>query len=137
MASYKISEVTARTGLSADTLRYYEKIGLLPHVARTPSGVRRYDDKDLSRLAFIKRAQRMSFSLQEIRDLLSMREGPQQARDEVRQLTAEKLAQIEENLRELGTLKDELTLLLNLCRGAEDGCPIIEDLEGKAVGAED
>jgi len=137
MASYKISEVTARTGLSADTLRYYEKIGLLPNVARTPSGVRRYDDKDLSRLAFIKRAQRMSFSLQEIKDLLSMREGPQQARDEVRQLTAEKLAQIEENLKELGTLRDELTLLLNLCRGAEGGCPIIEDLEGKAAGTGD
>ncbi len=137
MASYKISEVTARTGLSADTLRYYEKIGLLPDVARTPAGVRRYDDKDLSRLAFIKRAQRMSFSLQEIKDLLSMREGPQQARDEVRQLTAEKLAQIEENLQELGTLRDELTLLLNLCRGAEDGCPIIEDLEGQAAGTGD
>jgi len=69
MAVYKIGEVRERTGLSADTLRYYEKINLLPNVSRNTSGVRQYDDKDLSRLNFIKRAQRMDFSLEEIKHL--------------------------------------------------------------------
>ncbi len=126
---YKISEVTKRTGLSADTLRYYEKIRLLPRVPRNTSGIRQYNEKDLSRLKFIKRAQRMNFTLDEIRNLLAMREDPQHAKDEIRQLTAKKLSDIESHLIDLSTLKNELTLLLNLCRASEDGCPIIEDLD--------
>lgn len=129
MSLYRIGEITRLTELSADTLRYYEKIGLLPEVSRTDSGIRQYDDKDVSRLNFIKRAQRMNFSLEEIRTLLSMREDPQHARDEVRRLTATKLADIESHLDDLSTLRNELTLLLNLCRASEDGCPIIEELD--------
>ncbi len=63
---YQIGEVTRRLNISADTLRYYEKIHLLPPIARNASGLRSYCDKDLSRLKFIKRAQRMGFSLEEI-----------------------------------------------------------------------
>ena len=129
---YRIGDVTRMTGLSADTLRYYEKIGLMPKVARNASGVRVYDEQDLSRLRFIRRAQRMNFSLEEIGMLLRMRENPRHARDEVRQLTAHKLAEVERSLEELGLLRNELTLLLNLCRGSEDGCPIIEGLEEEA-----
>ncbi len=129
MNLYKIGDVTKLTGLSADTLRYYEKIQLLPRVSRNASGVRQYDDRDLSRLKFIQRAQKMNFSLSEIADLLKMREDPQQARDEVRQLTAEKLAEVDEHLTALTTLRNELQLLLNLCRGSKDGCPIIERID--------
>ncbi len=130
---YRISEVSEELGLSADTLRYYEKIGLLPQVARTASGIRRYSEKDLSRLRFIQRAQKMNFSLAEIGQLLEMREDPRHVRDEVRQLTARKLADIQSHLEELGRLRDELTLLLNLCRGTADGCPIIESMDGGDV----
>ena len=129
MANYQIGKIAEELGLSADTLRYYEKIGLLPKVARTASGIRQYDDKDISCLKFIQRAQRMNFSLAEIGDLLSMRQDPQHAKEEVRRLTAQKLADVETHLDELSTLRNELQLLLNLCRGAEDGCPIIEDLD--------
>jgi len=125
---YKIGKVSDHTGLTADTLRYYEKFGLLPKVTRNASGIREYTDKDISRLKFIKRAQRMNFSLDEIKALLSMREDPQNAKDNVRQLTAEKLKHIESQLNELTTLRNELQLLLNLCRGSKDGCPIIEGL---------
>jgi len=131
MAVYKIGEVTERTGLSADTLRYYEKINLLPNVSRNTSGVRQYDDKDLSRLNFIKRAQRMDFSLEEIKHLLTMREDPQHAKEEIRKLTASKLAEIETHLNDLSTMRDELTLLLNLCRGSDEGCPIIDDFDSQ------
>jgi len=126
---FTIREVSQQTGLSPDTLRYYEKIGLLPRIQRNRSGRREYSDQDLSRLRFIRRAQKMNFSLAEIGDLLDMRNNPLQARNEIRLLTQKKLEQVEEHLQALTTLRDELTLLLNLCRGAEDGCPIIEGLE--------
>jgi len=126
---YKIGEIKKITGHSADTLRYYEKIGVLPTIARNSSGLRLYDKKDISRLQFIKRAQSMNFTLDEIKKLLIMRENPIQCKDSIRQLTFEKLQSIEEQLKNLTTMKKEFTLLLNLCHGSENGCPIIEDFD--------
>jgi len=126
---YKIGEVAQQMGMTADTLRYYEKFGLLSHISRNASGLREYTDKDISKLNFIKRAQSMKFSLQEIKNLLSMREDPQNAKNSVRQLTADKLENVETQLAELTTLRNELQLLLNLCRGSKDGCPIIDDMD--------
>ncbi|HHC72941.1 MAG TPA: heavy metal-responsive transcriptional regulator [Thiotrichales bacterium] len=131
---YRIGEVARLTGLTQDTLRYYEKLGLLPRVARTPSGIRLYDEQDLSRLRFIRRAQKMAFSLEEIGRLLEMREDPGHAREEVRQLTAEKLKEVESRLEEITLLRNELRLLVHLCRGSEEGCPIIEQID--AAGEE-
>ncbi len=128
---YKIGDVTELLGLSADTLRYYEKIGLLPRVSRTASGIRQYDDRDISRLNFIRRAQKMNFSLNEIAGLLKMRDDPQHAREEVRQMTVLKLKEVESHLEELSTLRTELQLLLNLCQGSVAGCPIIEGIESE------
>lgn len=130
---YRIGDITRLTGLSADTLRYYEKIKLLPPVHRTESGVRVYDERDLSRLRFIQRAKSMNFSLEEITRLLEMREDPQHARDEVRELTHRKLQEVKDHLQELDTLRKELTLLINLCRSSEAGCPIIDDLDSRAT----
>lgn len=129
MNSYRIGEVTEKVGISADTLRYYEKIKLLPVISRTDSGIRMYEDKDISRLRFIQRAQNMRFRLKEIGALLSMREDPQHAREEVRLLTRKKLDEIEGHLGELQYLRNELQLLLNLCRVSENGCPIIESID--------
>jgi len=126
---YKIGEIKKITSHSADTLRYYEKIGILPAIARNSSGLRLYDKKDISRLQFIKRAQSMNFTLDEIKKLLIMRENPIQCKDSIRQLTFEKLQSIEEQLKNLTTMKKEFTLLLNLCHGSENGCPIIEDFD--------
>ncbi|MDT8385740.1 MAG: heavy metal-responsive transcriptional regulator [Gammaproteobacteria bacterium] len=129
--SHRIGDICRQLGLSADTLRYYEKIGLLKKVARTASGIRVYSDQDISRLRFIRRAQKMNFSLAEIKDLLAMRADPQHARTDVRELTRKKLAEIEDHLQDLSTLRNELTLLVNLCAGSEDGCPIIEGIEDR------
>ena len=130
-AGYKIGDVTDRLGISADTLRYYEKIGLLSPM-RAASGMRAYRERDLSRLRFVQRAKSMNFSLKEIGQLLEMREDPQHARDDVRELTLRKLNEVEDLMKELGILRKELTLLINLCRGVEAGCPIIDDLESQA-----
>ncbi len=136
---YQIGEVTKQLKISADTLRYYEKIQLLPAISRNNAGLRMYNNKDLSRLKFIKRAQRMGFSLKEIAQLLSFRESPQQAKPEVRQLAGEKLADIEQNLTELTMLKNELKLLVNLCAGSKNGCPIIDglDIDGSDIDGSD
>ncbi|HSH43762.1 MAG TPA: heavy metal-responsive transcriptional regulator [Arenicellales bacterium] len=132
---YRIGDVTRLTGLSADTLRYYEKIDLLPPVGRTASGIRIYADKDISRLNFIQRAQKMNFSLAEIASLLKMREDPQRARKSVRELTASKLAEVEARLNEITTLRNELQLLLNLCQASDEGCPIIESIDARGKRA--
>lgn len=125
---YRIGDIAQLLGLTADTLRYYEKIGLLPHVSRNNSGLRSYTERDVSRLRFIQRAQKMSFSLTEIGMLLAMRDNPQRARDDVRKLTAAKLQQVEVHLDDLTLLRNELLLLLSLCQGAKNGCPIIETI---------
>lgn len=126
---YKISEISTRLSLTQDTLRYYEKIGLLKTVERSVSGIRQYTEQDISHLRFIQRAQKMNFSLAEISGLLKMRQNPQHAKTEVRQLAATKLAEIEIRLEELSSLRNELKLLLNLCRNSEGDCPIIDGIE--------
>lgn len=117
------------TGLSADTLRYYEKIGLLTRVPRSPGGARRYDRKTLEQIRFIQRAKAMRFSLEEIRDLLRFRESPQTSREEVRALARQKQALIREQIAQMAHLEKELQLLLNLCRQSTCGCPILEGLD--------
>ena len=126
---YRIGEICELTGLSADTLRYYEKIGLLSDVPRAASGMRSYTRHHLSTLKFIQRAKAMNFSLDEISRLLEMRRDPRHARDEVRALTHEKLADIETRIEQLDLMRRELQLLVNLCQASEDGCPIIDEFE--------
>lgn len=128
---HKIGEVTEMLGLTADTLRYYEKIHLVPPVQRN-NGIRLYSQKDVSRLRFIKRAQKMGFSLNEIAQLLSFREAPQKARPHVRQLAHLKLADVRHRVVELTDLQNELTSLLNLCGASPDGCPILDTLGEEA-----
>ncbi len=117
------------TGLSADTLRYYEKIGLLTHVTRTTGGARRYGRKAMEQVRFIQRAKAMRFSLEEIRELLRFRESPHTSREEVRALASRKQALIRAQIEQLEQLEKELRLLLNLCDQSGCGCPIIEGLE--------
>ncbi len=132
MNKLSIRQASELTGFSSDTLRYYEKLGLIGPVPRSASGQRRYGEKELSQLRFIQRARKMQFSLDEIAQLMALRRQPLQVQQEVRTLTAAKLAQIEETLQALTHLRDELQLLLNLCPGNDNGqCPIIEELEKK------
>lgn len=125
MASLSISEAGTATGLSADTLRYYERIGLLDEVARNAGGQRRYGADDLARLRFIRRAQTMDFSLDEIGQLLELRDAGGDVRADVRALTEDKLAAIEARIAALTGLRDELAGLVTACRASAHDCPII------------
>lgn len=125
----KIGEAARRSGYTSDTLRYYEKIGLLPRIGRDSGGRRDYDQTDLDRLSFIRRAQNVNFSLEEIRALLGFRSNPRPAQKEVLELTQTKLAEIDRKLRDLAHLKTELALLTNSCRASSgETCPILETL---------
>ncbi len=125
----RIGETARLLGLSPDTLRYYERIGLLSGIGRDSSGVRIYSRQHVSQLRFIRRAQRMGFSLEDIRHLLQFRKNPVGARNEVKKLAREKLAEIEAHLEDLQTLHHELELLIGLCGQDPAGCPILQALE--------
>jgi len=129
MRNRQVGDISKLLSISVDTLRYYEKINLLEGIKRTSTGIRIYNDKDISKLKFIKRAQKMNFSLAEIAGLLQMRGDPQHSRIEVRELTHRKLAEINNHLSDLTILRNELTLLVNLCEGSNNGCPIIEGID--------
>ena len=125
----KISEVTEKLNISADTLRYYEKIKLLKKVHRSRSGVRDYQPEDLKRIVFIKQAQNVGFSLGEIALLLKFRESPTKAKPFVRELVSEKLAEIEVRIQELTILHGEFTQLIEECVKSDGDCPILNQLE--------
>lgn len=126
----QIGEAARASGFSPDTLRYYEKIGLLPPVAHNAAGRRDYSENDLSRLAFIRRARTARFTLAEIKNLLQMRESRRPPRRAVRALTATKVEALRTQLEELRHLHNELALLLNLCRSSKEAqCPIIAHFE--------
>ncbi len=129
LKNYRIGDVSKSLGLSVDTLRYYEKIGLLSWIHRTTAVIRSYSDKDISRLNFVQRAQKMNFSLAEIASLLQMREDPRHARLEIRELALKKLVEIEINLQDLTKLHDELKQLTKMCASDRECCPIIEKFE--------
>ena len=126
-----IRQAGQQTGLSPDTLRYYERIGLLGPVARNNGGQRRYGEKDIARLRFVRRAQAMDFSLDEIGQLLALRDQPGDVRGNVRHMTETKLAAIEQRIESLIRLRNELAQLVSACRTSKGDCPIIARMDSR------
>ena len=125
-----IGQVASGAGVNIQTVRYYERRGLLPKAPRTPSGYRTYDPDAVARLRFIKRAQDLGFSLQEIADLLELRVEHGAACATVEAKANEKIAMVEKKIGELERMK---TVLIDLARACEDreptsDCPILEAL---------
>lgn len=125
----KISEVSEKLDISIDTLRYYEKIKLLNKVHRNSSGIRDYQPEDLKRIVFIKQAQLVGFSLDEIAQLLKFRDNPAKAKPLVRELVAQKLAELETRIQELSMLHEEFTGLIEKCVKSDGDCPILNQFE--------
>lgn len=128
----KIGEVAGLFNISIDTLRYYEKINLLGKIERTANGIRLYSEDDLSRIQFIRQAQKMGFSLDEIGQLLCFRDAPEAAKPQVRQLAREKLSAIETHIDELIALRDEFQQLVEQCQTSTGNCPILAKFEKPA-----
>ncbi|SRR5579883_2986 len=110
----KIGEIAHRSGLPVKTIRYYEEIGLLaPTVARSETGYRLFDDRVLNRLAFIKRAQSLGLSLNEIKAILSVHDNGELPCCEVKQHLQDKVTLIRQQIHDLETLQSELQGILS------------------------
>lgn len=124
-----IGKLARDSGVGIDTVRFYERAGLLPPARRTPSGYRLYGAADRDRLQFIRRAKALGFTLDEVRELLKLSEG-RGGRAGVKALAERRLADIEARIRELSALRDTLAHYVHRCsgHGSVEGCPIVEAL---------
>ena len=125
------SELAKRSQVNVESIRFYERQGLLPAPARTPGGYRMFTDDHVRRVRFIKRAQELGFSLREIRDLLALRLEPGTSCADVRERAEAKLADIGNKIRDLQRMRRALAHLTTACpgRGATSECPILESLD--------
>lgn len=128
--SLRIGQVAAGASVKVETVRYYERTGMLPVPRRTAAGYRQYDVEAIRRIRFIKHAQALGFSLKEIRDLLALRVRHGAACGAIERKTRNKIALIDEKVRELTRLRRTLEALVASCeaREATAECPVLETL---------
>lgn len=135
MRTISIGQLAKAAGVGVETVRFYERKGLLDVPARKDSGYRQYDDGAVERLRFIRRAQQVGFTLKEIQDLLALRDDPDARRADVRERSAGKIADIDAKVRDLMAMRESLVSLLESCEGdgPAAGCPIITALGDRSV----
>ncbi|MDO6459734.1 Cu(I)-responsive transcriptional regulator [Granulosicoccaceae sp. 1_MG-2023] len=125
-----ISEAADAAGLPVKTVRYYDDIGLVV-ADRSSNGYRNYSDNHVNRLRFLQRSRSLGFSIEDCRSLLSLYDDADRASADVKKLAQARIDEIEEKIRQLGSLRDTLSELVNACHGdARPDCPIIADLAG-------
>jgi DNA-binding transcriptional MerR regulator len=130
------------TGLSIDTIRFYEKQGLLRRSPRTEGGFRLFGSDEIQALKFVRKAQELGFSLSEIRELLILRADHVPACSHVKELLDVKLVAVEQKIHELKKLEDSLKLALRKCKkglrtpmpGHAECCPVLEEISQAARG---
>ena len=125
-----ISDVAAKTGLPAKTIRYYEEIGLVTP-KRSANGYRVFTEADAHKLVFLGRARALGFAIGDCRDLLALWEDKTRASSDVRAIAETHLAQIESKIKDLSAMRDSLADLVTRCAGdSRPDCPILRGLEG-------
>lgn len=126
----KTSELAELAGVNVHTVRYYESRGLLPEPPRSAAGYRQYGQEHVSHIRFIKRAQDLGFTLEEIQELLDLRVDPSR-RSEVREKTSSKVAEIDAKIHDLQRIKGKLLELAAACEhhAAPDSCRVLHALE--------
>ena len=131
MSTISIGQVARQAGVGVETIRFYEREGLLEEPARGVSGYRQYTEQVVNRIHFIKRAQRLGFSLKEITDLLLLRVDAETSCEEVKQRTEAKIAEVERKLVELQRMRQALLQVASLCtgQGPASACPMLDALE--------
>lgn len=132
-----IGALARASGVHLETIRYYQRLGLVPQPARPAGSVRRYDERAVLRLRFIKRAQQLGFSLDEVRQLLTLEDGGQCGA--TRRLAEARLAEVEAKLASLARMRRELKRLIAECSGAAraPACPIIDTLSESPAARND
>ena len=131
MATLTIGKAAERAGVGIETIRFYEREGLIDEPPRGPSGYRQYPESVVLRLQFIRRAKELGFTLNEIKDLLSLRLDPGTTCADVKERAEAKITDIDERMRSLRRMKKVLGKLTESCsgRGPVDDCPILEALD--------
>lgn len=132
-ASIGIGTLAKRAGVGIDTVRYYERNGLLSPRTRLASGYRRYGELEVSRLRFIRRAQALGFTLKEVRELLAL--SAQRDVGRVKRKAQAKLADVNERIASLERVRDGLSTLIAACpgHGRAADCPILNALSGASI----
>lgn len=128
-----IGAVSRNAGVPIDTIRYYERAGLLPEPRRRGSGYRDYDRGAIERLRFIRRAKDLGFTLEGIRELLALSSDRERGVKSVKQRAEARLGEVEQRIRELQRVKRGLKQLIDACpgHGALEHCPILRALGGE------
>jgi MerR family mercuric resistance operon transcriptional regulator len=124
-----IGRLAKAAGVNVETIRYYQRRGLLTEPRKPPGGHRRYADEALHRIEFIRRAQQLGFTLEEIGQLLDQADGP--ACKEARHVAEKRLEVIKSRIAELSRMRGELDRLIAACRRSRSACPLIDYLYGK------
>lgn len=129
MIGMKIGQLAKATGTGVETVRYYEKIGLLPKVARTDGNYRSYGSEEVARLSFIRRARDLGFGLEQVRNLLGLADDRQRPCGEVDAIARQHLDTVDRKLADLTALREELSHLIAQCgRGSIAECRILDAL---------
>ena len=136
----RIGQVAQETGLSIDTIRFYEKLGLSKRPVRTEGGFRVFGPEEIEGLKFVRKAQELGFSLEEIRELLILKADHVPACSHVKEMLKQKLMGVEKKIHELRSLKRSLNNALHKCqgnlrkvgRGHTEPCKVLEEISKAA-----
>ena len=139
MKAMKIGEVAKRSGVGIETIRFYEREGLLQEPERRPSGYRQYNESTLKRLEYISRAKELGFTLAEIRELLDLSFAAHLGCDHIRQRAEGKITDIENKIRNLQKMRRSLRTIVDRCKTKDSphDCPLIHgahDAKGNSAG---
>lgn len=134
MEELTVGQLAKKAEINLETIRYYEKINLMPNPKRKESRYRIYDLNDLKRILFIKRAKELGFTLKEIKELLEMKIESKSTCGDVKHLAENKILDVEEKIKDLQKIKKVLNKLVSQCVNEEismDECPILDTIEVK------
>lgn len=127
---FNIGEAARRTGLSNKMIRHYEAQGLFTPAARSEAGYRLYNEHNIQLLCFIRQARRLDFSIPQIAGLLQLWQNPQRCSRDVKEMAEEHLAEVNQKLHELESMKATLQSMIQACQGNDDpGCAILNSLQ--------
>ena len=131
MEVFSIGQVARLSGVGVETVRFYEREGLLEEPARRVSGYRQYAVEAVKQIRFIKRAQQLGFSLKEIRELLTLRVDAETSCEQVKERAAAKLIEVEQKMAELQRMRQALLQVASLCagEGPRSRCPLLDTLD--------
>lgn len=127
---HPIGEASKQSGVTIETIRYYERSGLVPLPARSPSGRRLYDKDDIARLRFVRRCRALGFPLAGIRDMLGLIAGDVADCDAIRDIASANLSAVQGRINELTQMAQTLTMMISDCDKGHDDCPMAKRLLG-------